>query len=145
MSDLPAMTFLSERLEKNNLGIERRAINQLNVVKMQKMQSMIDYLTNVECRENFIISYFDEKAKSKCGRCDSCLGSYDETFNSNELNKAFDFLQLNLIKPTKLDEVLHWWPHNKRSKIIAMLSLLENEEKINLKNGYLSILTSDKS
>ena len=40
--------------------------------ELEKLQQMIDYIHTENCRQQFIVDYFDEEDPDECNRCDNC-------------------------------------------------------------------------
>jgi len=70
----PQLTWLTERKDAKSLTLNEKKIVQRDKERRQKMKSMINYLENQhQCRQQFILSYFNEDYKKLCGICDYCL------------------------------------------------------------------------
>jgi len=60
-------------------------IKEYNRIKVQKVQTMIDYASETErCKRNIILDYFGEKKRAKCKQCSSDSCRSEEPF-PNEL------------------------------------------------------------
>lgn len=133
-TDVPKIFFLTNRTEPKSLNVDYEKLNKLYESRWQKLESMFELLDTVECRESVILEYFGEKVKANCGRCDICKGSAKVDFTSKDLSDFSLYLSKELSAEIDLFDLLHWWPLNKRRKTLAMLSILENEGKISVRN-----------
>lgn len=67
------VTLLRERVPEQNFTIDQKAYAFRKENTISRMNAMLAYLReDVECRENFIRSYFGEIVTGPCGRCDRC-------------------------------------------------------------------------
>ncbi len=41
-----------------------------------RLEDMLRYARSVTCRRHFLLAYFGEESRSRCGRCDVCLGRH---------------------------------------------------------------------
>ncbi len=69
--------FLQDRVKKEEIYISEKNYQQLKENSIARSEKMIDYLKNVECREQYIHQYFDIKTE-KCKKCDRCLEAHTE-------------------------------------------------------------------
>ncbi len=71
-SDLE-ITFLVPREDDRTIHAFAKNIEDFNRIKRGNMAAMLDYVNNTKlCRSIFILKYFGEKTKEKCGTCDIC-------------------------------------------------------------------------
>ena len=69
------ITLLRERVPEQNFAIDEKAYHFRKEKALERMRSMISYLSEgVECREVYIRNYFDEAGAIPCGHCDRCRG-----------------------------------------------------------------------
>ena len=139
-SNLPQLIFLTPRTEAKSLPIDYKRINNLYENKWEKLESMINLIHNKDCREISILNYFGERNAKKCYRCDLCKGSAKVHFDESQLKDFKSYLQKKIGHGQVLFDVLHWWPHNKRAKILSMLSVLENERMININGNRITLI-----
>lgn len=71
-SDLE-ITFLVPREDDRTINTFAKNIKDFIKVKQDNMAAMLEYVDQTsECRSAFILKYFGEKSKAKCGTCDIC-------------------------------------------------------------------------
>lgn len=139
-SSKPSIQFLTVRTEAKSLSIDYKRIDTIYDNAWEKLEFMLDLLKSNTCREQKILAYFGEISKKNCGRCDICKGSAIVEFDSSELSAFLNFIQKKLKSEMIIFDFLHWWPHNKRRKVLHMLTVLENEKKIRIANNKISLL-----
>jgi len=73
-SSLPQLTLAMPRLEQAALRISKENYTALKENAFKKMKAVIDYVNSeTTCRSQFLLNYFGEKNKHRCGICDVCL------------------------------------------------------------------------
>lgn len=139
-TNVPKILFLTVRTEPKSLNVDYQKLNMLFESKKTKLNSVFQFIHAKSCRENVILAYFNEKRKKNCDRCDICKGSQTKDFTMTELKTLHLYLSEKLTSETDLFDLLHWWPLNKRSKVLAMLAVLENEAEIKMESNKVSIV-----
>lgn len=66
-----------------DIVINKYLISQTNnkdfeLVKLKKLQSIINYVNTSTCLRAFILSYFGQEAKNICDNCSNCLDSFEK-------------------------------------------------------------------
>ncbi len=106
-TDEPQISFLIERLSKENLLINNQHIKERKIIYQEKIKSMINYaMTSGKCRGKLLLNYFGEETDKDCGHCDYCLKK--EKKSSGEKNHEMiqtQILQLLLQEDWYLDEL----------------------------------------
>jgi ATP-dependent DNA helicase RecQ len=73
-SSLPQLTLAMPRLEQAALRISKENYTALKENAFKKMKAVIGYVNSeTTCRSQFLLNYFGEKNKHRCGICDVCL------------------------------------------------------------------------
>lgn len=139
-NNFPKITFLCPRIEARSLSVDYKRLDNIYQNTLEKQQSMFDLILNEKCRESQILKYFDESDSTPCGNCDICKGSAKTDFSTEELQHFYNFLKRKLDEKKMLFDLLHWWPHNKRKKVLHMLGVLENENKLIIKGNVLELV-----
>ncbi|OUR99616.1 ATP-dependent DNA helicase RecQ [Halobacteriovorax marinus] len=73
---------LSQMLETTNAG------EAYKVSARQKLDSMLSLCETVNCRRQYLLSYFEEESSDKCGNCDGCLNpaeTWDATVDAQKV------------------------------------------------------------
>ena len=68
------ITYIQNRIDEKFLKISENSIEKRKERYINKSDSMINYVQKKICRNKMILSYFGEKAKIECNKCDVCKG-----------------------------------------------------------------------
>jgi len=60
-------------IRKFDYFIEQKEDPQEQRIAKQQLNRVVDYAEGLECRRTVLLSYFGERFKGNCGRCDNCL------------------------------------------------------------------------
>ncbi len=72
--DKPQLTFLTARIDANQLPIDTRLLNERKQRAMTKVRATVAYVQNpIQCRTRLLQAYFGEIPSDACGICDNCL------------------------------------------------------------------------
>ena len=77
-SELPLITYVTERLTDQNLSISPRYYQNRKDVAYKKLEAMIHFLTAEKCKSQLLLEYFGETDTQPCGHCSYCIRSTDE-------------------------------------------------------------------
>jgi len=71
---------------KNSTGIkpDKKGLKFRKKRLKNNYRNIKSYIGYQDCRQKFVLKYFGEKLKKKCGICDICLKSEDDRFTSHE-------------------------------------------------------------
>ena len=73
-TDKPQLTYLHNRLPKNQLNVDAALLNELKTSYTERVEFMIHYASQQQgCRMQQLVGYFKEQLNSQCGICDLCL------------------------------------------------------------------------
>ena len=77
--------FESPRVNISKIVLSKKTIqNQINKIELAK--AMINYVLNFNtCRNQFMLSYFDENKTSPCHNCDNCEIVTQKKLNPNKI------------------------------------------------------------
>jgi ATP-dependent DNA helicase RecQ len=105
---------------------KKRLIRNYNTIKT--------YLEFGDCRQKYVLKYFDEKLRKKCGICDICLNSKEENYTQNEFKDYSERIEDLLSSGwAEMEDLIYLGTYLKRHKNKQML-------KIFLKKGDFQIL-----
>ncbi len=138
-SSLPQIIFINERMDINNLGIDKKLIDERRTLAMEKSEKMVAYCTNTTlCRSRYIQMYFDEQAETDCGTCDICLQRKKEgTFHENIEEKVLAFLDTQIV--ASLSEVLEYLPKQDPKETAIVVRKMVEGGTLLLVDGLLKI------
>ncbi len=119
-NEKPVITFLEERLAASDLRISKEVHRERKLFAQKRMEAMIDYVSSeTKCRSLFLLAYFGEKGKKRCGQCDVCLERNRAGVSTYEFNQV-----LAAIKPRILSE------QHSLETLLSVMDLMLPEEKI---------------
>jgi len=106
--ELPAITFLEERLDDKNLLIAADRYNFRKERYDKRIREMLRYASSLTiCRNQFLLSYFGQLDTPRCGRCDVCRKEEQLLPGSEPFNVIVDAIALHLSEnPLVLDELV---------------------------------------
>ncbi len=70
------LLFSPQDIMTQKFLIEQTAVLRRDA-EYRKLQAMIDYCHTTQCLRKYLLNYFGEDAKDKCGNCETCSGWYD--------------------------------------------------------------------
>ena len=119
----PVITFLEERLAASDLRVSKEVYRERKLFARKRMEAMIDYVSSeTKCRSLFLLAYFGEKGKNRCGQCDVCLERNRAGVSTYEFNKV-----LKSIKPVIISE-----KHTLETLLNGMDLMLPEEKILNV-------------
>lgn len=129
------ITFLVPREDDRTINPFAHKINDFNSVKQRNLEAMLDYVNNAKvCRSNFILNYFGEKVKRKCGTCDICTKGGGE--NPRDLKERI--LKFLRQAPKSSRELVQSMDGDEKAVLTILQELLEEETiQLNRKNEYV--------
>lgn len=74
-SELPTITFTTERLADNNLSISPKLYRERKIIAEKKLAAVTKFLTADRCKSELLLHYFGEVDTQPCGKCHSCVDS----------------------------------------------------------------------
>lgn len=121
----PVIWFLKQRKSASELRYSQYFTVRHNMVKTN-VKAMIDFVKTIECREQYILNYFDEKIQKSCGRCDICL---DKKKDIDLKSWLLEYLKTKE-NGTSINEILESAKLFTEKEIISIVRTLIDEELI---------------
>jgi ATP-dependent DNA helicase RecQ len=131
-TDLPKVTFLHERLPDDYMRLSHDVYHQRKERAFERWEYMRNFLTQKQCREQFLISYFGQSAEL-CGKCDYCKELKKEKLSKEALQQQI--LHALNITPKGLTLLIQQIGENHSEEIKLVLQGLILEEKITFNDG----------
>ncbi len=130
MKDQPQLTFLTERLDADNLLLDAALYRFRKELQEKRIKASLGYVHGDACRMKMLLAYFGESPEEDCGLCDHCLEKKRLAAKTEE--EAFDeyakhirqWLQQQAMKPEKLAEK---FPAEEQEAYFHALSFLQDE------------------
>lgn len=128
----PEVEWTEDRLDHNHLYISPETYDKRKEDALKRLSRMLDYLSNKECRSQYLLSYFGEENPPTCGKCNYCLNLTEDKLNQY-LFENLTLKVLNYISKEKkvskgyLFTIMAAYPEKTIKEII---SLLVNEKKV---------------
>lgn len=137
----PLIIYTRTREEIKYLTIPRSAYEERKERFNSRIERVLEYITEEHlCRSKMLLSYFGEENTSDCGTCDVCLSRNQTGLNNYEFNTIREMLLKSLTtNPKELKEVIDSLPFASNKCITAIRFLADNEHKIKLADGKISI------
>lgn len=132
-TDLPEITLLTPRVSSGSFQLRADAYTNKKLRDEERLRSMVNYLTNEDCRAKQIALYFGSDPKN-CGKCDNCRLHMGKERTSSEIEslllRSLPATLFELERSIEADKEL----------IVMSLNRLILEEIIHFENGrYLTI------
>lgn len=138
-SDTDRLTFLTPRLDINNLPIDAQKITARKKISFEKSEAMIEFLRNRKvCKTRQIQAYFDELSDSDCGVCDVCLERKQRgkmLLDPDELYQALKKERLS-----SLSALEQKFPKIPTEKMTESLRILVDDGLVHVTNGKIELV-----
>lgn len=133
-SDLE-ITFLVPREDDRTINIFAKKITSFNKVKENNLNAVLAYIKNTtKCRSTFLLNYFGEKVKEKCGTCDICTKKDNYPVSGLLKDKIVTLLKTNPHTSRQLAKLIGV---EEKALLETLQVLLEDEAiLLNHKNEY---------
>lgn len=102
-SELPIITYIRNRPAQNSFQIDEEVYMLRKKHAIERMNAMVKFVFDDQCRFFNILEYFDEKA-TECGKCDICKGAKREDYSDNDISQFLKFMHTR--KSIYLNEVI---------------------------------------
>ena len=134
-SEKPFITFLQDRLSKQNLNVNEAEYLERKNRELYRNQSMISFLDSEQCRMSYILKYFEEDNKVNCGHCDYCLKS---VFVSTTTQLDLENLVLaNLSEITNVVELIDNFEDYKQDTILSTINKMVDANKLRFEKNNI--------
>lgn len=127
----PQIILTIERLDAKDLYLAKENYALRKQIARKRLDTLKEYLTTKRtCRSLFLLSYFGETGKQRCGQCDVCLERNKAQISKVEfdgiLNQIKPLLMEQPIKPEDLVEAIDNTNTEKSKRVIEWL--LDNDK-----------------
>ena len=126
--DQPQIIFFRERVDADNLLIDRNLYNFRKNRHYERIQKAIAYAETPVCRNRQLLSYFGETEAHKCGICDVCTGRTKAKLNTSSFEKYKEKIERLLEEePLSLEQVVESFAVRRQEEVIKALEYLLDE------------------
>jgi ATP-dependent DNA helicase RecQ len=138
------LTMLRERVAAENFAIDQALYRFRKKRRREGIDKILAYIETEQCRQRFILHYFDDQLETDCGVCDRCKAAGIVRMKRNEyLELKETILGLLTRKDYPVREIIDEFPIARRPWVITVLQYLLNEEEILKYNGVLILKRKD--
>ena len=124
------VTFCTPRLGQEALHFTPDQYRNRKKLAFEKMNAMIDYVTNNDgCRSSTLLYYFGEKKSSFCGHCDICLKKLKVALSSKFDEAQIQVKKILFHRSYTLEELKNKMHKSEEKELIKVVQwLLDNQE-----------------
>ncbi|MBS6920610.1 DNA helicase RecQ [Anaerococcus vaginalis] len=72
------LLYSTQDIVINKYLISQSPNRAYQLVKLEKLQTIINYVNTNKCLRSFILEYFGQDAKERCNNCSNCLDDYEK-------------------------------------------------------------------
>ena len=72
------LLYSTQDIVINKYLISQSTNKAYQLVKLQKLQTIINYVNTNKCLRAFILEYFGQDAEKNCNNCSNCLDDYEK-------------------------------------------------------------------
>jgi ATP-dependent DNA helicase RecQ len=126
----PVIIFTEERLDVKSLHISKEHYLDRKKAYIDRLDILMEYASEKNrCRSLYLLAYFGEKGRDKCGQCDVCLQDQELDVNKYEFDRAMEQARTLLLKkPLSLDELVKELDLPQEKSIIVIQWLLDHNK-----------------
>ncbi|MCB0548430.1 MAG: RecQ family ATP-dependent DNA helicase [Phaeodactylibacter sp.] len=136
--DTPQVIFIKERVDADNLLIDRNLYNFRKNRHYERIQAAIAYAETPVCRSQQLLAYFGETSAPKCGICDVCTGRTSTEVSSTEFERYKEKIKLLLKEePLALEQIVESFAPNRQEQVLKALEYLLDEGFLGQQGGKL--------
>lgn len=128
----PQIIYTIERLDSKDLYISKENYALRKAAAAKRLNAMKTYLTTTTgCRSLYLLSYFGEMGKRRCGQCDVCLERNRVNLSRLEFDNILERIKpLLTAQPTSPEELLENTTDREKDNILNVVEWLLDNDKI---------------
>lgn len=127
----PQIIFNKHRVPAQDLVINLSFYNKRKDSFIRRVQTIIAYAKEMNCRSHFINRYFGDESAKDCGICDNCLRKKATKLSAEEFEKISVIISQQLSqKQLTAPQLLNEMKNIKKEKAWKVIEFLQAEEKI---------------
>lgn len=126
----PVIIFTEERLDIKSLHISKEHYLDRKREYITRLDTLMEYASGMNrCRSLYLLAYFGEKGRDKCGQCDVCMQDQLLDVNKYEFDGAVEEARTLLRnQPLSLDELVKELVLPEEKSIIVIRWLLDHNK-----------------
>lgn len=131
-TDSPRVTYLQPRLNEREVLFDSKQYLQLKEAYTKRLQTMVAYTqNNSQCRNQILLNYFGDNSITRCGICDFCLSTKEQTVEEpvNMIEIVLNVIETQSVTPNQLVDKLI--DHKAKDIKLAMAQII-TEGKVKL-------------
>ena len=143
-SEETRLTMLRERVHVDNFMIDQKSYQFRKKRRREGINQILAYIETSDCRQRFLLHYFDDQLEADCGVCDRCRAA------GRQKMKRADYLALKKAIFDKLEKkeypvrsLIDEFDSREKNWVISVLQYLLNEEAIIKYNGIIMKKSED--
>ena len=127
----PFLPFVQERESTERLFLSSKVYDERKDRYIKRVKSVLDYAKEENlCRNQILLSYFNETDSKPCGKCDVCQQKKEKELSNEEFQKIKDAIEILLSKnESTARNLLNELPY-KENKILQVLRYLMDNKQI---------------
>jgi ATP-dependent DNA helicase RecQ len=140
---MPQIIYTRERFPSNNLHFTADNYYNRKADAETRLNAVINYVNEKNvCRNQVLLSYFDDKSPSPCEICDVCILHKKAEINEMEFNSLVELIKrATSAHPASLQNIVQECAKYKEDKVIAALRFLtDNDQLITDKAGLYQFI-----
>jgi ATP-dependent DNA helicase RecQ len=126
----PVIIFTEERLDVKSLHISKAHYGDRKKEYVDRLETLLEYASGKNrCRSLFLLAYFGEKGRERCGQCDVCMQDKAQDVNKYEFDRTAEQVQKLLReRPLLLEELVKELVLPPEKSIIVIRWLLDHNK-----------------
>ncbi len=134
----PQLIYIKERVDSNNLTIDKDQYHFLKDRQLQNINAAIQYATTEKCRSQQLLAYFDEKDAPECGKCDVDLGTNKSELTEEDFKILGNAIYKILKKqPRGVQELVRLFSSTKHKRVLKTIDFLLDNQYIERRENRL--------
>ncbi len=131
-TDLPSVTYVTERLADNNLSISPKFYLDRKKIAERKLEAVIHFLTSDWCKSELLLQYFGETETAPCKKCSSCLNGVNETKNVRKIIKKAAVDLMDDHEKVMISDLIAALSEHPRNTILENLRWMVDHDEIEM-------------
>ncbi len=138
--DTPQVIFIKERVDADNLLIDRNLYNFRKNRHYERIRKAIAYAETPVCRSQQLLSYFGESKAPKCGICDVCTGRTRAELDAESFGKYREKIEHLLAEERlTLEQLVGSFAPKRQEEVLKTLEYLHDEGILELEGEVLQL------